>query len=670
MPLGLKYNIMSNLRYRPEIDGLRAVAVLGVVLFHIGLGFPGGYVGVDVFFVISGFLITGIIMKDLKRGSFSMLDFWVRRIRRIMPAVTAMVIVSLLAGYWLLSPRDFTILGKSSIAQSVMAANIYFFRHTDYFAGSGDFKPLLHTWSLAVEEQFYVVFPILLFVLWKWGKKHLFSGVVALTTFSLALSCYGVSRFPDATFYLLPARAWEMLVGGILAIWIGRNEKVLSSVTNEFLSWCGILMIIGSMIFYTPETIFPGWAAILPVVGAALFILADKNQLTTAGKILSVKPMVFIGLISYSLYLWHWPVIVFARNAVIDIHLYWQLAFLVLSFVLAVLSWRFVETPFRKKGRLDTHLSAFSFGAVSTAVLLLLSAFIWRMDGVPNRIPEHLRVYTEDIDWNGTEYQSKNGELIWMGDLTNKKKATEGEIDFALWGDSHAMSAAATLDEVAKKNKLSGVAFLQSATPPVTGVAFAHDGNGSQNAMVARNEKVIQSIEELGIKNVILLAHWNGYFPEGLTVSFEGGEIIDGELPMVKSLKKMVKRLEVQGVKVWFIKEVPQIENTHTANHIYMKHRFPSINQMRAETLSLAEYMMQQEVVVEAMRGLNGGLIEVVDLRDSFFKTSEILKSYDDRAYYRDDHHLSRSGSNYYMSGILDSVCSEIESRKLNKLKQ
>tara|TARA_B110000908_G_C10238413_1_gene444718 strand:- start:266 stop:2197 length:1932 start_codon:yes stop_codon:yes gene_type:complete len=643
---------MSNFRYRPEVDGLRAVAVLGVVLFHIGLGFPGGYVGVDVFFVISGFLITGIIMKDLKRGTFSMLDFLVRRIRRIMPAVSVMVIASLLAGYWLLSPRDFTILGKSAIAQSVMASNVYFFRHTDYFAGSGDFKPLLHTWSLAVEEQFYVVFPMLLFVLWKWCRKYLFFGVVAMATLSLALSCYGASRFQDATFYLLPARAWEMLAGSILAVWLGKNEKVLSSATNEFLSWGGILMIMGAMIFYTSETIFPGWSAILPVVGSALFILANKHQLTSAGKILSRRPMVFIGLISYSLYLWHWPVIVFARNAVIDINIYWKLILLVLSLVLAVISWRFVEAPFRKKGRLDTRLSAFSFGAVSTAALLLLSALIWKMDGVPNRIPEHLKVYTEDIDWNGTEYQSKNGELIWMGDLSNMNKASEGKIDFALWGDSHAMTAAATLDELAKKHHLRGLCYVRSATVPVLGFSSSLDSHNVQRRKLEFNDQVYESIEKKGIKNVILIGHWTG--------SFSGDKVADN----FQKIKEMVLRMREKQITCWILTDVPEINDSHLANNVYAMKRFPQINRMDPISISRDQYDLENTIVHGQFDTLPRDLVNVVDVSGAFFNKNSRLKTFDQRAYYRDTNHLTKYGADYYLGATLEDIMIQILDRR------
>ena len=207
---------MIDFKYRPDVDGLRAVAVTLVLLFHAGLGFSGGFIGVDVFFVISGFLITGLILKEQESGKFSLANFWVRRIRRIIPAATVVVVAVLVAGFFILLPRDYEDLGKSAIAQQLMLSNVYFWRNTGYFDGPADLKALLHTWSLAVEEQFYLGYPFLMMLLHRFGRKVTVGALTFLGVGSLIVSVYGVEHHPSATFFLLPTRAWELLIGGLI----------------------------------------------------------------------------------------------------------------------------------------------------------------------------------------------------------------------------------------------------------------------------------------------------------------------------------------------------------------------------------------------------------------------------------------------------------------------
>ena len=280
---------MSNLRYRPEIDGLRAFAVIGVVLCHIGLGFPGGYVGVDVFFVISGYLITGIIVKDLRAGTFSMLDFWVRRIRRILPAVTVMVVVSLILGYFILEAEQFKALAESSIAQSLMAVNIFFWLdNMSYFAETSEMKPLLHTWSLAVEEQFYVVFPLFLSLLSKHLRRYTLPIIIFIGASSLALSCWALMHKPESQ--LLPASHAGLGAAGRSSYRIDGQSK--GNVTENSRG--------GGMVraaddrwrrcsIYDAQTPFPGWAAIPPVAGSALFIWANGRRANKCGAIAFVQ---------------------------------------------------------------------------------------------------------------------------------------------------------------------------------------------------------------------------------------------------------------------------------------------------------------------------------------------------------------------------------------------
>ncbi len=634
--------IMSNLRYRPEIDGLRAFAVIGVVLCHIGLGFPGGYVGVDVFFVISGYLITGIIVKDLRAGTFSMLDFWVRRIRRILPAVTVMVVVSLILGYFILEAEQFKALAESSIAQSLMAVNIFFWLdNMSYFAETSEMKPLLHTWSLAVEEQFYVVFPLFLSLLSKHLRRYTLPIIILIGVLSLALSCWALMHKPEANFFLLPTRAWELLAGGAIALMA--NEKETSRKTAEMAAWFGLLLIAAAMLIYDAQTPFPGWIAIPPVAGSALFIWANGRQQTSAGQLLSFKPVVFIGLISYSLYLWHWPILVLTKHVIIDISLPWKLGILMTGLILSILSWKWVEAPFRRKGALSKRSSAFGFAALSTVSLLLISATIWKMNGLPYRYDDFV-LLREDISWEGKEYKSELGSYVKVGARSSVNDRMEVKPSFALWGDSHALAISATVDKLARSHGLNGHVYAINGRPPIidSAVHEFHD------------HVVIRSILDKGIKNVILVARWS----INLT---ETGKI---QLPI------MAENLKNSGVKVWLIRQVPESNNIRTAQEFYMAKRFPLLNSMPAQfTVSKEEHENVQEHVSKAINRLPKDLVNVIDPAPYFFVDSAKLKVYGNRAYYKDDDHLTRAGADYYLSSTFDAIFAEIAEQQRNSPK-
>ena len=334
---------------RDDIDGLRTIAVLPVLLYHAGLaGFGGGFVGVDVFFVISGFLITKIIADEISGDRFSILNFYNRRIRRIFPALFTVTAATAIMVLFVLGPSEVEEFGRSVVYIVFMAANIFYWRESGYFDTDAESKPMLHTWSLGVEEQFYVAFPIILLVSRRWLRSWpllTWTGLVG----SLAASIYGVRFYADATFYLLPTRAWELLAGSVLAL--GAVPVVRSFALRQALATVGLLGIVIPVLTYRSGMPFPGETAIPPVLGAALIIATGIHggRPTWVAGLLSLRPVVFIGLISYSLYLWHWPVVVFARLLLGDFPALGQTTVIVvLSFALATLSWRFVEQPFRQ----------------------------------------------------------------------------------------------------------------------------------------------------------------------------------------------------------------------------------------------------------------------------------------------------------------------------------
>lgn len=303
------------MQYRRDIDGLRAVAVLPVIFFHAGFPlFSGGFVGVDVFFVISGYLITGIILSELAAGKFSIITFYERRARRILPALFFVIAVSMILAWLWLLPGDMRDFSDSVFAVALFFSNVVFWRRTDYFATSSELAPLLHTWSLAVEEQFYLFFPPLLILVWRFSRQHLLAVIIILSTLSLAIAQWGVAHEPGAAFYLLPTRGWELALGSAIAIWCHkRSVPTLGPAIDQTLSLLGLTLIAGSVFLYDEHTPSPGLAMLAPTIGTGLILLYAKPA-TWAARLLSLPPLVTVGLLSYSAYLWHQPLFAFARH--------------------------------------------------------------------------------------------------------------------------------------------------------------------------------------------------------------------------------------------------------------------------------------------------------------------------------------------------------------------
>jgi peptidoglycan/LPS O-acetylase OafA/YrhL len=371
----------AHAKYRPDIDGLRAVAVLPVVFYHLNISLvSGGFVGVDVFFVISGYLITGLISAEMFDGTYSITKFYVRRARRIFPALFFMCAVTALFVFLVCLPSDIEKFGASLAATTLFASNFYFNVSADYFAAGADTQPLLHTWSLAVEEQFYIFFPLILLFVRRYLAQREKLVMVALLLLSLAISVWLVRTDRSSAFYLPHSRAWELLVGALLAI--GVVPAIRSRALAGALGILGIALIAGSVLLYKQNMPFPGLAALAPCVGAALVIHAGGESSLPASRLLSMGPVRFIGLISYSLYLWHWPIDVIGRYFA-----FWhgwdpdlkphKLVVLALSFACAILSWHFVERPFRQRPYRLGSRSMLAGSAAAMVVLVALSAAIY-----------------------------------------------------------------------------------------------------------------------------------------------------------------------------------------------------------------------------------------------------------------------------------------------------
>lgn len=353
-----------SLSYRPEIDGLRAIAVGAVVLYHAGLpGIGGGYAGVDVFFVLSGYLIGAILMDGMAQGRFSLLHFYERRARRLLPALAVVVLVTTLLSAALMRSGPFEDYAESLFATALFAANLYFLRKEDYFGPAAEEMPLLHMWSLAVEEQFYIVFPLLLWALWRWRHAALWPVLAGLSALSLLAAMVATQIAPQANFYLPTGRAWELLAGVAVAWHLHRHPRGY----RPWAAWAGLFLIAGSLVLIDANRPWPG-AWTIPVVTGTVLVLLYADPLRGAGRLLSAAPLVGLGLISYSVYLWHWPLMALARTAWASPPALWvMLALAALSVLSGWASWRFVERPFR-------HGRAPRMAVTAAAMVLLFAA--------------------------------------------------------------------------------------------------------------------------------------------------------------------------------------------------------------------------------------------------------------------------------------------------------
>jgi peptidoglycan/LPS O-acetylase OafA/YrhL len=425
--------------YREEIDGLRAIAVLPVIFFHAGFEFfQGGFVGVDIFFVISGYLITLLITNDLEKESFSIKHFYERRARRLLPALFLVLLVCLpVAWLWML-PADLKYFGQSLFSVSIFSSNFFFWLKTGYFDTTSELSPLLHTWSLAVEEQYYIIFPLLLMLIWKYKDATKMFLLLMLLVASLIFASYLSPLYPNFSFYMLPTRAWEILVGALIAFYCMKNdEKFLSEFLKQILSILGLALIIFSILIFDEQIPFPSLYTLMPVIGTGLIIIAAKNG-TLVYQFLSFKPLVSLGLISYSAYLWHQPILAFARYKYVEDISSLILFFLcVAAILMAYVSWKFIEQPFRNARIISFKL----FITISILLIFFISLtglFLHFSDGAINRLPPpHLQknFYKEinsqsfAVGINGKNCVSQVAELCIINE--QNKNST------LLIGDSH-----------------------------------------------------------------------------------------------------------------------------------------------------------------------------------------------------------------------------------------
>jgi len=621
------------INYRKEIDGLRAIAVLPVIFFHAGFEFfGGGFVGVDIFFVISGYLITLLIYNDLSKDSFSIIHFYERRARRLLPALFLVLIICLpIAWFWML-PSDLKYFGQSLFSASVFSSNIFFWLKTGYFDADAELNPLLHTWSLAVEEQFYIIFPLLLITLWKFKNFTKMVVLISILIISLIFASYFSNIDPNFSFYLLPTRAWEILVGVILAFYCMENrEQLFSKILKESLGILGLFLIVFSVLIFNKQTPFPSLYTLMPVIGTGLIILHANNG-TLVHKFLSFKPLVSMGLISYSAYLWHQPILAFARYRFVeDLSSFTTFLLCISAIFIAYISWRFIEQPFR-----NFHTVPFKpLVKISTVAVLLLALAglsLHFSNGAMNRLPPshlHKDFYKELV--SATSYGVNGKKCISeVAEFCIVNKLNKNSI--LLIGDSH--SGDFTQDfkkHVITKNygamqlSMGGCSFM-----PIT---FKKNKNCMDAAVLL--QEVIQQDK---VKKILFVT--NQYKHLSYLNQNEALENIDY---FIGTINEALKR----NIQVIFFVPRPSFKHhvargalsNHQNNHMVFHKKYRDIfdNKLNGLTKNGLIIFDQETIIKEKLCSLSNACNMGLD------------KGY---AFYSDQNHLSSYGANYVFEKV------------------
>ena len=639
--------------YRPEIDGLRAIAVLAVVLYHFGVPGPdGGLVGVDIFFVISGFLIGGILWREqAATGRIRLGRFYLRRIRRLFPAYFAMALASFVVAYVVLLPFEFREFGKALIASTTYLANIHFFRETGYFDIGIFNKVLLHNWSLAVEEQFYVFLPFLILALRfsQWGLKL---ALVLVFAVSLGASIWLTATHQPAAFYLFPFRAWELLAGVLLAIWSeGRKAPA-----QPWLSWLGMALMLGGIIWVRPGADFPGWQVIVPVAGAVLSIAGGRAP-SLVNRLLSTPIPVFFGRISYSLYLWHWPVL--------TLSLYWRggyasvaeaAGWLTLALVLSVLSWRFVEQPVRQAGRVSGRALVLGW-LVGSVLLLGLGAWAYKTNGAAGRFAPEIRSHIDASadflqDWSRCAVATSGP----LAGLETCAIGPEGAPQVLIWGDSHIRSMKAGLEQAAYEAATPAMLVWVAGCPPLFGVEKQENTTSPEEDAACRNALSVldQAVAQGGLPPVLLLVGRWSYYAEGQGVGLDAGNRItlradgrEGGDVYADAMAKTLTRFAGAFRRVFVLRqppEVPGYDSREVARDMAGGRLTASGALTRGSVDVRAAAVRADRAMAPLLASEARGEITLLDTWPYFCGMADCSAMPDGQALYFDNNHLTNAG--------------------------
>lgn len=636
-----------NLAYRPDIDGLRAIAVLSVVLFHFGIGgVSGGFVGVDIFFVISGFLITGIVHREIERGEFTFSGFYERRIRRIFPALLVVLTLTLAIGFWLLLPSDLVYLGKSTLATILFSSNVFFWRNSGYFEQGSELNPLLHTWSLALEEQFYIGFPIFLLLVYRYFPKFLKYYVLALAFLSLVLCIWMQSIRPSATFYLLPFRAWELLIGSFLVV--GGLPLISRQWIREILAWVGLALIMASIFFIEAGSDFPGWKALFPVIGAAILIYSGSSGISSVGQILGMRPIVFFGLISYSLYLWHWPALVYIKFLG-DLNITKFQAFfgLVLSLILSIFTYYFVEIPFRRKRETFTK-NRLIVGTITIGIALIsVSLAVTLRNGFSSRVSKEVNAIDRQASAQLKFESTCHKNFDYAVSSPDCRLGYYNQVPSAvLWGDSHALAIAPAFDRAFQQIGIASYLVSYDSCPPLFDLVLV--GEYSESCSAQNRKFMVWLDSNPQVKTVILHSYWisTKYYIK----TEQGMKSLVGPGELKLHLENTINILRKMGKNIIIVGPIP-------GTPVYPKQL--AIVKWRGGELPLpttkSQFILDSSEYTNAVSGYaKSSGISIINPSDWLCDSKSCAYIKNGMMIYKDGNHINESGAEY-MSPMLTS---------------
>jgi peptidoglycan/LPS O-acetylase OafA/YrhL len=641
------------MKYRTDIDGLRTIAVGLVLLFHAGLGVSGGFIGVDVFFVISGFLITRTISDAHERGRFSVLVFYDHRARRILPALVPQLLATTIAAAFLMLPLDLSAYGRSLAATALFSSNIWFWRSAGYFDTTSATNPLLHTWSLGVEEQFYIFFPLLMTLLFKAAMRWRVATIGGIALVSFVLSYVMLERAPEFTFYQLPTRAWELMVGSLISF---RGLPQPRPAIAQLCSLGGLAAIMASALTLTDTSPFPGPVALPAVVGAALIIYAGAGGAPTAvGRLLSTPPFRFIGLISYSLYLWHWPLLVFYSYVTNrDPEGIIAAGLLLAAIAIAAASYRFVEQPWRRRSPHVPVIVAPITGLAAMMGVFAIGLIGHLGHGFPQRLPPEVNRIAAVAE----SRPAFDCEVRQPGEVDKNRLCRIGDKSVAphwvLWGDSHGWALKDAFSIWLERRHASAWVINSPGCAAVSGyhrVGYATDCN-------AVGEAALNFVLSNGISDVIDVSAWTNWF--SLHTDFVDDQSherskTESTAVLTRAFSTTMARLHEAGVKVWMVDPLPQakalVPNTLAKNRLF--------GGDRALTYSAREYGDRNTDFFRALAASRSNICGHFELQRALCSTGTCAVVNADGPLYFDENHPAAFQTGYFAALLGENVTAE-----------
>lgn len=633
------------MEYRADIDGLRTVAVLLVLVFHFDLFAIGraGFVGVDIFFVISGFLITGIICRDLEAGRFHFGYFLYRRIRRLYPALVATLFLTLVAGWFLFLPYRYAELATETLWSLLYVVNFYFWRNVNYFGLQASEVPLLHMWSLAIEEQFYFFFPLVCWGIWRWFPRLLLPAVILgmLTSFGLGLIFAPIK--PELSFYLLPTRAWELLLGSLLALMVHNRQP--TGFWLYAMGPLGFTLIASAVVVHGPLTQVPGWFLLLPTLGAAAMLIGGYATHAPLTRMMASKPMVWVGKISYPLYLVHWPIRIFLQEHTLEFTFEWRVLGFVFSFLVAANIYYLIETPVRRGQVLAGRWLYVGLVSLASVAILSISGLIIRGDGVPGRFaPEvsAILAFREDTPSSFQKCEYLGDAIDQFCGLGNEN----AEREVLVIGDSHALALSGALDVWLTKEGRGGALWFNHGCMPVLGA-------GGDRCQEIFESALAFAKRAPGVKEVVLVSIWRQGLPVG-GKPFEGRWVPEAEVAEVfeKQLIETVSQLRTSGKRVTIIEPffaaLDSVPET-LAGNIAFERDWPVDE-------TLAEHMKTFETIFDAFETIDDNGVRRVSLIEPFCDDGICRAVVEERPLFTDNNHLAFSHAESIAQRLLEQT--------------